>query len=90
MTYPDPHPGSQLHPQEQAALFANTDAFFCPHGAHMANSLFMRPGSAVIEMSCGGLTWMRAEQFVAPLQLMQFTPRNEQEGLICEQGEEFE
>ena len=74
--------------RQQAGLFQAADVFFCPHGAHMANSVFMRPGSTIVEMSCGGLTWMRPDYLVKPLGLTQFCPRGmaREDGLTCPPG----
>jgi capsular polysaccharide biosynthesis protein len=43
--------GGREHVAKQVVMFAKADIVLGPHGANIANSMFMRPGAHVIEMA---------------------------------------
>ena len=52
-------------PNEQFELFYGNDIILCPHGGHLGNVVFIRPGSMLVEISCPAYSWVTKTQ-IAP------------------------
>ena len=59
----------------QARLFRDADVLAMAHGAQMANTLFCRPGTAIVELSCTGCVCLFGLASLLLLSLLTLTNR---------------